>query len=147
MFTRCFTIADWSWTRQWFRDETLNAALGPVEAEWLHAVLTDTHGVQLVVEEDERPVGLVGIVWAPAGDRHVVTDIAIAPPLRGTGLGRAVLSAATTWQGHPPSRGWAAFVEPVNLTARAFFESAHWVDEGVDGGMYRFVRRAPRARS
>lgn len=143
---RPFVAPDWAWTVEWFRDDAINAALGPLDQEWLDAVLSDEGTVQLVVETEGTPVGLVGIAWDPNGDAHVITDIAVTPRTRRRGLGKTVLAAATAWPQHPRARGWVAFVDPSNRGARAFFEAIGWASEGLEDGMYRFRDAATRER-
>lgn len=115
---RPFVARDWAGTMEWFRDDALDAALCPLDQEWLDAVLSDLGAVQLVVEAEGAPVGLVGITWDPSGDAHVITDIAVTPHARRRGLGRTVLAAVSAWPRQPPARGWVAFVDPSNLGAR-----------------------------
>ncbi|WZH35596.1 MAG: GNAT family N-acetyltransferase [Microbacterium enclense] len=137
---RLFARQDWAWVQAWFGDETLSATLGPLEEEWLHAAVSGIDGPQLVVHDHNGPVGLVGVVWDPDGRRHVVTDLAVDPRRRRTGLGHRVLTAALSWSGHPPARGWAAFVDVDNRPAKAFFQSAGWRNNGLDDGMNRYTR-------
>ena len=138
---RSFSQHDWPWVQAWFEDDALNAALGPMDDEWLHAATNTADGSQLVASDGDGPVGLIGIVWDPDGRRHVITDIAINPARRRSGLGRMVLTSATSWTGHPPARGWAAFVDVDNHAANRFFRAAGWRNEGLDDGMRRYTTK------
>lgn len=131
--------ADWEWISAWFDDAELDRWLGPMDQEWLEHVLSDREGVQLVVESGEGvPVALMGCAWDPSGTRHGVTDIAVNPRLRRSGIGRQSLAAAITWDAHPPTDGWMAFVDPDNDAAFHFFSTAGWSRQGLDDGMHRF---------
>ncbi|WP_067166857.1 GNAT family N-acetyltransferase [Microbacterium sp. TNHR37B] len=136
---RRFTRADASWAEGWFADELLDRTLGPYDEEWYTHVLSDTSGAQLVVEQHDGVVALVGVAWGEAHEPHVITDLAVNPSRRGEGLGRVAVGAVRSWPGHPPCAGWLAFVEPENDAAAAFFRALGWTDEGVDDGMRRFV--------
>ena len=161
--------ADWEWVSRWFTDDTLARELGPLDEQWLEHVLSDSTGVELVIEAVHpatgrpAPIALVGVVWGHlAGDTetpdadgspshggadasHAITDLAIDPARRGFGLGRIALAATMSWPGHPPAQSWVAFVDPGNDPARQFFRALGWNDEGIDGSvepaMHRFAIR------
>lgn len=136
---RVFTGSDFEWAAEWSEDDVVCKAVGPLDQEWLHAVLNASDGVQLVVEIAGQPVGLLGAVWDPDGKRHVITDVAVDPQRRREGLGSSVLETATRWIDHPPARGWAAFVDPANRPARSFFRANGWRNTGQDDGLYRYI--------
>lgn len=134
--------ADWGWIAAWFGDEELDRRLGPLDEEWLDHVLSVSDGVQLVITAaDGAPVGLVGCAWDPAGGAHAITDLAVCPWRRRSGLGRRVLASVLTWEGHPPTQQWIAFVDPDNRPAFDFFTSAGWHLDGLDEGMHRFSQK------
>lgn len=139
MQLRKITREDWPWIQRWFEDERLNDELGPLDEDWLDHVLQADDGAQLVGMENETPVALIGCVWSdePAG-LHGVTDLAVSPALRGTGIGRRALAAVVDWSGHPSAAGWVAFVDEENEAARAFFRAVSWTYRGLDDGMHRF---------
>jgi GNAT superfamily N-acetyltransferase len=138
LFVRRFVAADWPWVQRWFDDPILNRALGPLDEDWVRHVTSDPEHVQLVLETEERPIALVGVAWDPDGRSHVITDFAVDPKERRTGLGRRALEASTTGYDHPPARGWIAFVDPDNAKAAAFFLAVGWVDQGMSEGMRQF---------
>ncbi|WP_165606021.1 GNAT family N-acetyltransferase [Mycolicibacterium mucogenicum] len=136
---REMTRRDWQWVEKWFRDAELDQRLGPLDGEWLEHVLSDREGVQLVVETvSGTPVALVGCAWDPAGSEHGITDFAVCPWTRRTGIGQRALKSALGWHGHPPTTRWVAFVDPDNHAAQAFFSATGWHPDGLDDGMYRF---------
>jgi ribosomal protein S18 acetylase RimI-like enzyme len=131
--------ADWGWISEWFSDAELDRRLGPLDEQWLEHVLSDREGVQLVVESGKGvPVALIGCAWAPDGLGHVVTDIAVNPRLRRSGIGRQALASAITWDAHPPTKDWIAFVDPDNDTAFSFFSAIGWSYKDLEDGMHRF---------
>lgn len=137
---RPMTRDDWSWIQSWYQDEAIDRELGPVDDEWLEHVLTAEDGMQFVVEEEHRPAALIGCVWDPRGIEHGITDIAVDPERRGTGIGRRAIEAALAWPGHPPTARWIAFVDPENPAAHRFFTALGWRAEGLDDNMHRFSR-------
>ncbi|MFF1946029.1 GNAT family N-acetyltransferase [Rhodococcus qingshengii] len=155
--------SDWEWVQQWFEDETLNRELGPLDEEWLIHVLSQSDGVQLIVEENTdsdaaqgNPVALVGVAWGRAEHEeselsHGITDIAIDPARRRSSLGRHTIDAVCTWPGHPEVPEWIVFVDQRNAAAFAFFTAIGWTHKGLDStedgsgttdpdAMHRFVR-------
>ncbi len=141
LWTRRMVRADWQWITAWFGDDELNRRLGPLDEEWLDHVLAEPAGVQLVVTDDRgAPVGLAGCAWDPAGGAHAITDLAVCPRRRRSGLGSDVVSSVLTWGHHPPARRWVAFVDPDNRAAVAFFAAIGWRLDGLDDEMYRFSR-------
>ncbi len=60
---REFLADDWPWVQEWFQDPLLNRELGPMDQEWLEAIIAEDNGVQLVVSTGGEPVALLGCVW------------------------------------------------------------------------------------
>lgn len=135
---RPMTRDDWPWIQSWYQDEAIDRELGPLDDEWLEHVLTESDGVQLVIEQRQRPAVLVGCVWDANGIEHGITDIAVDPGRRGAGLGRRAIEVTLGWQGHPPSERWIAFVDPENAAAHRFFTAIGWRADGLDDDMHRF---------
>lgn len=135
---RAMTRDDWAWIADWFHDEVLERELGPLDEDWLEYVLADESGVQLVVTMGEHPAALVGCTWDQSEREHGITDLAVDPTRRGTGLGRLAIEVVLAWPGHPPAERWIAFVDQDNPPAHRFFTAIAWSYEGVDDGMHRF---------
>ena len=130
---------DWAWVSDWFRDAWLMKELGPMDREWLDHVLNQTDGVELVAEIEGQPIGLIGITWCTLEHPfNVITDLAIAPLLRRSGLGRRVLKAAMEWPGHPNADQWITFTAKDNDPPARLLISMGWLEAGEQNGMNRF---------
>ncbi len=144
---RAFAADDYSWLQVWYEDPVLDEELGPLDDEWLEYVLADETGEQLVVLTDGAPVAVVGIVWANGENAaHAVTDIAVDPARRGTGLGRTALDQVVAHVEREAPDGWVAFVDRENLAAFAFFSALGWEhtaepDPQDEDGMHTFALR------
>lgn len=145
MELRRFTADDWPWVQTWFRDPVLDRELGPMDTDWLDAVLSETHGVQFVATIGGEPVALVGCVWARApGEPHGITDLAVAPGRQRQGIGSAAIDLVLGWPHHPPCDHWIAFVSPSNHAAASFLASNGWRNGGTAGNaMIRFIKPSP----
>lgn len=95
---------------QWFEDESLNKQLGPApNQEWLEHVLHDATGKQYSVFRAEELVAVVGVVFATKENPvNVISDLAIKPILRSTGLGRQVLAALPLLEEYDAAEDWAS---------------------------------------
>lgn len=141
MELREFSADDWPWVQEWFQDALLDRELGPIDVEWLNAVLAERHGVQLVATVETRPVVLIGCVWGTVQHpSHCVTDIAVDPNLRGQGLASKALHLVLAWPRHPPTVMWTAFVNPRNTAAQSLLKRTSWRKVGVSNGMVQFEK-------
>jgi ribosomal protein S18 acetylase RimI-like enzyme len=139
---REFTANDWQWVREWYQDAALDRELGPMGHDWLDYVLSRHDGVQLVAEDRDSPVALIGCAWAPTEiEAHVITDIAVAPQARGLGFGKMALELALSWPGHPPSKAWKAYVRLQNTPAILLFTKGGWEIRSNSEGMREFEKR------
>ena len=110
----------------WFRDPLLNEALGPEpDSEWLEHVLNDQSGIQYAIILNDSLAGVLGVALAtPQSPFHVITDIAIHPSLRKSGLGRTIVQ--TVSNDILSDSDWKAYVIQDNQNAKRFFESLGW---------------------
>jgi ribosomal protein S18 acetylase RimI-like enzyme len=129
-----FTETDLSEYQDWFSDESLNKRLGPVpDREWMDYILNDKFGKQFCVFEGAEFVAVVGVVL-PTVDHPfcVISDIAVRPCFRGTGIGRRALEFLTSSKQlccgllPPVGQAWRAYVEKSNLGAKKFFLAIGW---------------------
>ena len=112
-----------------------------MDTDWLDAVLAENNGVQLVATVQGEPVGLIGCVWSDdQHPSHYITDIAIAPGLRGQGLASRVLQQLLDWPDHPPIKKWTAFVNPRNSAAQSVLRKCLWQAVGTSDGMLQFEK-------
>ena len=141
MELRKFSADDWIWVQEWFRDPLLDRELGPMDTDWLEAVLAESNGVQFVATIQSEPVCLIGCVWGnDQHPSHFITDIAVAPSLRGQGLASPILQQVLDWPGHPPIAKWTAFVNPRNAAAQSLLRKCLWQEVGTSDGMIQFEK-------
>ena len=79
----------------WFVDAELNRRLGPMDQDWLDAVLamTEDEGVIWAVFRDELLVAVIEITFElQRPQRASITGLATKPQLRRQGIGTAVLT-------------------------------------------------------
>jgi GNAT superfamily N-acetyltransferase len=78
----------------WFVDPELNRHLGPMDWDWLNAVLCESEsaGVTWAVLRDSELVAVVETVFDPQNQfPAVISAVAVKPALRRQGIGTAVL--------------------------------------------------------
>lgn len=138
-----FAESDFPEYQAWYLDAALNQALGPMDEEWLAAVLAEVPPAQFSLWVDGELSAVCGIVRGEGAEADwVVTDLAVRPDLRGRGLGRLALIEILRRE-YAPGRTWSAYVEPGNVPAQRFFASLGWSDGGRDAsGMWVFRHRS-----
>lgn len=122
-----FQEAHFNRYRAWFSDPDLERFLGPIDEDWLDAVLHESDGAQYAFLEQQTLLGVIGIKFpTPAHPYYVLTDIAIAPEYQKKGLGRKLLAAL--YQRHPVQEAqyWLCYVDKENRAAHAFFRKQGW---------------------
>lgn len=127
MQVRRFQAEDFPPYESWFVDPVLNAQLGPMDREWLEHVLNDAGGVQYSILRGDQLVAVVGICLPnPTHPYYFVTDLAVRPALRGSGIGRAVMTLVMSQAELQSSPLWRASVRPDNPGALAFLIKLGW---------------------
>ncbi|GHD52456.1 N-acetyltransferase [Thalassobaculum fulvum] len=106
---------------------------------WLERALADPDRRIWVAEADGRKLGTVSA--ARTGPDTVEVSITVAPGLRGSGVGGAMLRAcvaetARTW----PDRGIVATVRVENAASRRLFERCGFVAAGERDGFVTYRR-------
>ena len=126
MEIRFFRESDFETFADWFADEKLNAELGPIDQEWLDYILAEEPPSQFACLINNELVAVVGICHAKnETDNHfVITDIAVAPKLKRTGLGSKALREVINRVN--PTHSWLAYVDHENVQAHHFFQSQGW---------------------
>ena len=143
---RFFEREDFQEYSSWFDDETLNRELGPLDDEWLQAVLNEDPRAEYVFFRHHQMISIIGI--AHPSEEHaehsewVIASVAVNPQLRGQGIGRETIGALQRRlaKAYPESaRTWVAIVDRENAPARAFFEKTGWTFSKTadESGMYR----------
>lgn len=123
---RPFVVADFEEYRRWYEDPELNERLGPMDDEWLEAVMADREGAECVCLDNGRMVAVVGLAVDPEQEAWVISDIAVDPALRRQGLGRRAIEAVLAQPQFDIRSTWLAYVVPDNPAAHHFFTSLGW---------------------
>ena len=131
----------------WFADPDLDCALGPMDHEWLDAVLgqPETEGMTWAVFRGEEMVAVIETVFDPAGKLPPgITGIAVKPTLRRQGIGAAVLAALFARHARRGFSEHLCYISTRNPAGRALAESVGFVatSEPDEHGYIEFRRRA-----
>lgn len=127
MQIRPFQAEDYPPYESWFTDPVLNAQLGPMDRDWLEHVLNDTGSTQYSILRDDQLVAVVGVCLPDeAHPYYFVTDLAVRPELRGSGVGRSVMALVMSRPELQRSPLWRASVRPDNPGALAFLIKLGW---------------------
>lgn len=127
MQIRPFQAEDIPPYESWFDDPVLYAQLGPMDRYWLEQVLNNPETAQYSILRGALLVAVVGICLpSPAHPYYFVTDLAVRPQLRGSGIGRAVMALVMGRPELQSSPLWRASVRPDNLGALAFLIKLGW---------------------
>ena len=127
MQIRPFQPEDIPLYESWFDDPLLDAQLGPMDRYWLEQVLKDSDKAQYSILRGSLLVAVVGICLpTPARPYYFVTDLAVRPALRGSGIGRAVMTLVMSRPELQGSPLWRASVKPDNPAALAFLLKLGW---------------------
>ncbi|XZG70461.1 GNAT family N-acetyltransferase [Chitinibacteraceae bacterium HSL-7] len=127
---RRFLPADLPEYAAWYADDWLDNALGPVpDAEWLECVMSDEGGIQFAVERDGALIAVAGVcLGTTVHPYYYLTDLAIQPALRRSGLGAEVLRSLCSLSELAQWPSWRAGVSPDNPGALRFFTQLGWVE-------------------
>ncbi|MCA9762666.1 MAG: ribosomal protein S18-alanine N-acetyltransferase [Gemmatimonadetes bacterium] len=113
---------------------------GAFSDPWTSEMLTDamqTRGAVALVAADATGRPVASVMARAAADEGEILTIAVAPEVRGQGLGRRLLDAAL---GELVARGartvWLE-VRPSNQAARALYRAVGFAAAGVRRGYYR----------
>jgi GNAT superfamily N-acetyltransferase len=111
----------------WFADPALDRYLGPLDEEWLDAVLheRDEEGATWAVFRAEELVAVVGTCFDQERPGHAtITELAVKPTLQRCGIGTAALQYLLTLHRQHGIYAHSAFVAFDNLPARRCIERA-----------------------
>lgn len=124
---RPFLASDCPEYLSWFRDPELDRQLGPMDEAWLAHVLAARDAVQLAAVGAEELLAVVGVHFATSEFPWLyLTDFAVRPNLRRTGIGRIVLARLLGWPEFAAVAQWRTGVLAGNPAALLYFERAGW---------------------
>lgn len=127
----------------WFVDPELNRRLGPMDDEWLTAILgeTDEQGITWAVFVGSEFVGVVETVFG-SDLPCAITAIAVKPAWRRQGLGRAMLRQLFVDYRARGIEAYLAYVEQTNVAASKLLldEGFRAVSVPNDKGFVEFRR-------
>lgn len=127
MQIRPFLAEDFPPYESWFADPVLFAQLGPMDRDWLEQLLIAPDRVLYSILRGDLLVAVVGICLPnPEHPYYFVTDLAVRPELRGSGVGRAVMALVMSRAELQSSPLWRASVRPDNQGALAFLIKLGW---------------------
>jgi len=87
-----FKPEDFEEYKSWYKDVNLAKELGPMDKEWLNAVLKEKDGQEYSAFNKENLVAVVGIKFPNTEHPYYfITDIAVKPSLKNQGIGSQVL--------------------------------------------------------
>ncbi len=125
-----FRDATYAEYASWFADPDLNRWLGPMDADWLHAVLSEleSEGVTWAVFQGSELVAVVETRFDPH-DRCAayLRGLAIRPSLRGQGMGTAVVCQLLDCHAGQGITGHTTFISVHNAGSIRFFERLGFV--------------------
>lgn len=126
----------------------MDRRLGPMDDDWLKAVLAEDPPRQFTVRDDGRLVAVCGVV--PPGPGHPemhLSDVCVSPQLRRRGIAARTLVALRDHLAEAGAGGWTCVVDAGNVPAIALMRRDGWRrDPARDGdGMLGFRRDGRRA--
>ena len=110
----------------WFSDPELNRHLGPMDNDWLEAVLSEsgTVGITWAVFRDAELVGVVEVKYPPANQLPVaILAVAVKPALRGHGIGSEIVRELLSRDHTKGLLEHVGYVSPENPRAQRFLET------------------------
>ncbi len=134
----------------WFADAELNRRLGPIDQEWLEAVLDEGPSNNTwVIFRDEEMVALVETTVDWPQKTAFITGLAVRPSLRRQGIGRAVLRHLLHQHESRGIRKHVTFIALDNEAARRGAQPLGFVEAGEpnENGYQKFQRLAALADS
>lgn len=105
----------------WFVDAELNGRLGPMDNEWLTAILEESEeqGITWAVCVGSELVGVIETVFGP-NLPCAITAIAVKPTRRRQGIARAMLQRIIDDYRVRGIESYVAYVEHTNVAASKF---------------------------
>ena len=143
MQIRFFHADDFPEYSSWFADPVLNKELGPLDTEWLEAIMSENPVSQFAVISGEELVAVVGVA-VPEDDhwQYVITDVSVRPDLKGQGIGRVAIEMTTDQYSLTEDQRWTTYVGKKNQAAQDFFHKLSWTSTGRpdESGMIEYQK-------
>jgi RimJ/RimL family protein N-acetyltransferase len=111
----------------WFVDPELNRQLGPMDKDWLDAVLSEaeSEGVTWAVFRENEMIAVVETFFDLRDQLAVIiTGLATKPPFRGQGIGTAVLRMILSYHQHRGITKHIAYISVNNSAGQRCAEKA-----------------------
>ncbi|MBX2816912.1 MAG: GNAT family N-acetyltransferase [Saprospiraceae bacterium] len=140
---RRFLEKDFVEYQHWFKDETMNKALGPMDDDWLRYVMEDENGIQIAIHSQETLISVIGIVPPEKeGGPFVISGFAVNPVVQNLGYGTASLHLLLKEFALQHVSQWICYVASENDVARHFFQKNGWRPGVAENGMIPFYFKA-----
>jgi GNAT superfamily N-acetyltransferase len=139
-----FCRADYPEYAAWFADVELDRRLGPLDQEWLDAILAEPESEEMTwaVFRDEELVAVIETAFEPQNQRVAfISAVATKPSLRRQGIGTAVLQQIVNRHHAQGIIAHSAYVALTNEAARRWIERIGFVptaDEPNEHGYVEF---------
>ena len=127
---RRFQAGDFAMYKAWFADPELERWLGPLDDEWLAAVLSERpsdRATWLVLDGDASVAVLETALHLINSSLAAITGLAVKPELRGQGIGTAVLRKVLALHRREGRFEHLAYICEDNGTAWRCFERSGFV--------------------
>ena len=123
-----FKPEDFEEYKSWYKDVNLAKELGPMDKEWLNAVLKEKDGQEYSAFNKENLVAVVGIKFPNTEHPYYfITDIAVKPSLKNQRIGSQVLQKLIELHTLKHVRSWQTVVNVRNVEAKLFLERNGWI--------------------
>lgn len=132
--------------QSWFTEPTLAQFLGPLDEEWLTAVLSEKDGAQYAFVADGLLIGVVGLKFpVPDHPYYVLTDIAVNPKQYQQGWGSKILRGLLRRYPLDGQQYWLCFIDVTNTAALAFVKKHGWTEDREQSEAELLAFRYPSA--
>jgi RimJ/RimL family protein N-acetyltransferase len=126
----------------WFADPDLNHQLGPMDEEWLEAILSEPEaaGITWAVFRGPELVAVVETFFDPQNELPAgFSAVAVKPTLRRQGIGSAALQELITRHHNQGFTEHIAYVSTSNPAGRRLIEKAGFVPAASEPNEYGYL--------
>lgn len=124
----------------WFEHRAIESALGHIDEEWLHHILSNPEGIEFAALQEGRLVAVVGVTYPNTNHPYwVITNLAVVPERFRQGIGTLVLDGLFQKISLQAGEYWVTYVHFTNFSALNFLKKNGWkAVPGEAEGMIRF---------